>query len=376
MRKNFRAAGWLTAAVLCAVSLTAAPRAAAAFRNVGEGAEAPAFHLKGIDGGEVSLDAYKKDKAVVIVFFATWSERSLLELADLEKIAKEYGAKGLKVIALNVEHEAASGDDMKLVKEKVAALGLSFPVLFDAGLETYRSYGVVAVPSTAVLGEGAVIRSTFNGYPSSALGELKEQVELQLGLRKPDVAVAAKADTAYKPVRQALLNYNLGRRLLLSGMPDKAEGKLVAAAAADPKWAAPRVLLGGIFLARGKKDKGKLEDAKREFEAAVAAEPENIVARTGLARVYWRLGSSADAEREADLALGRNAAYPPAMLLKAAILGSKGNLPAAEKWISDAIALNPNDPEAHALAGGAYEAAGDLAKAVSMYRKAWQLGGE
>lgn len=371
-----------TATFFSAISLAAAvllfvsPPSAAAFKNVAEGSEAPSFKLKAPDGSEVSLDGYKKEKAVILVFFATWSDRAMAELSDLQKFAAELGPKGLKIVALNVEHEHGSEEDIKSIKEKVAALGISFPVLFDAGLDTYRNYGVVAVPSTAVLGEGGIVRSTLNGYPSFASGEIRAQVEVMLGLRKPETAEVAKVETGHKPVHAALLNYNLGRRLYLTGMSDKAEPKLKAAASADPAWAAPRVMLGEILLMRAKKVRASATEAKAEFEAAITAEPENVVARTGLARVYWRLDSISDSEREIDLALAKNSAYPPAMLLKAAILGKKGKLPDADKLIADALALNPNDPEANAMAGFAYEAAGNLARAASMYRKAWLLSGD
>ncbi len=347
------------------------PTSAAAFHNVSEGSEAPGFKLKAADGSEISIEGLKKEKAVLLVFFATWSDRSMAQLADLEKVSKELGPKGLRVVAINVEHEHSTEEDVKRIREKAASLGLSFPVLFDAGLEIYRGYGVVAVPSTAILGEGGIVRSTLNGYPSSAPAEMREQVEVMLGIRKPEAVAVAKAETGHKPVHTALLNYNLGRRLFLTGLNDKAEPKLKSAALADPGWAAPRVMLGEIYLRRSKKDRALVSDAKTEFEAAVAAEPENVVARTGLARVYWKLGSLSDSEREVDLAISKNGAFPPAMLLKAAILGKKGDLPAAEKWVADALALNPNDPEALALAGVAFEASGDLKRAASMYRKAW-----
>ena len=197
-----------------------------------------------------------------------------------------------------------------------------------------------------------------------------------LGLRKPEAAVVAKADLSHKPTHQALLNYNLGRRLYETGMGDMAEPKLKTAAAADPNWAAPRVLLGDIYMAKARKDPAKAQEAKKEFEAAVAAEKENVVARTGLARVYWKLGAAAEAEKEVDEALKKSASYTPALLLKAAILAKTGRLPEAEKVMLDAIALSPGDAGAHALAGQAYEGAGELAKAARMYRKAWQLNGD
>lgn len=377
MRTRGRAGKLLASLLLFVVGLYSAPKAAAAFKNVQVGAEAPDFRLKDVSGNEVSLEACKKEKAVLLVFFATWSSRSLEELKDIQKMFPDFEPKGLRAIAVNVEHEHMTDEDFKAVRGKVAEMKLSFPVVFDAGLETYRGYGVVAVPSTAILGEGGVIRHAVNGYPSFVHAEMKEQVEVLLGLRKAEeTAVAARTDTAYKPNRKALLNYNLGRRLYASGMSDKAEQKLATAMGADPNWAAPHVLLGDIYLARAKKDPGKAAEAKKEFEAAVAAEKENVVARTGLARVHWRTGAYAEAEKEVGEAIRRNSSYPPALMLKAAILAKKGNLPEAEGLIRSALELSPQDPETHALAGRAYEAAGELGKAAGMYRKAWLLGGD
>jgi tetratricopeptide (TPR) repeat protein len=376
MVKRAKAGKFLAALFVFGCVLHAAPKAAAAFRNVHTGTEAPVFKLMDLSGHEVSLDSFKGDNAVLVVFWATWSARSLEELRDVQKLVADYGPKGLKAVAVNVEHEHATDDDLRTIREKAASLNLTYPVLLDKGLETYRNYGVVAVPSTGVLGAGHVLRYDFNGYPSSAFLDMKSQVEELLGMKPKETAVAAKADTSHKPTRTALLNYNLGRRLYAFGMPDKAEPKLKSAAAADPKWAAPNVLLGEVLLSRSRKDPGKVAEARKAFEAAVAAEEGNVVARTGLARVYWLSGQAADAEREADAALKGNATYPPALLLKASILARKGDLPGAEKLIREAIELNPRDPLSHALAGRAYEEAKDLRKAAAMYRKAWELNGD
>jgi tetratricopeptide (TPR) repeat protein len=371
------AARFLASLLVFAAGLYAVPKAAAAFKNIQGGMEAPVFRLTDTAGNDVSLEAYKKEKAVILVFWATWSDRSVSELKDVQSLFSEYGAKGLKAVAVNVDHEHMTDGDVKAVREKVAELGLSFPVVFDAGLSTFRNYGVVAVPSTAILGGGGLIRNAFNGYPSFARLEMKKDVEVLLGLRKKEEAAAvARVEKGHKPVRQALLNYNLARRLYASGMVEMAEPKLAKAIAADSEWAAPRMLMGRILLGRAKKDPGKLDEAVKAFEAAAAAEKGNVVARTALARVYWRKGSAAEAEKEVNEALAISSSYTPAMLLKAAILAKKGNLPEAEKLMTEALALNPLDPESRALAGQAYEEAGELKKAARMYRKAWELLGE
>ena len=362
--------------VVFALGLYVSPKAAAAFKNVQTGAEAPSFKLADLSGNEVSLETFKGDNAVILVFWATWSERSLDELRDVQKLVAEYGPKGLKAVAVNVEHEHTTEDDLRAIRQKAASLNLTYPVLIDKGLETFRNYGVVAVPSTGTLGGGNILRDAFNGYPTFVFLELKSQVEALLGMRPKDTAVAAKADASHKPTRPALLNYNLGRRLYALGMADKAEPKLRAAAAADPAWAAPNVLLGEVLLSRSRKDPGKIAEAKKAFESAVASEEGNVVARTGLARVYWLSGQAADAEREIDAALKRNGTYTPALLHKAGILARKGDVPGAEKMIREAIELNARDPQTYALAGRAYEEGKDLAKAAAMYRKAWELNGE
>ncbi|GAB4373557.1 MAG: hypothetical protein Kow00128_23190 [Deltaproteobacteria bacterium] len=377
MKRGGNAGRCLAVLLLLAAGLYAAPKAAAAFKNIQGGMEAPGFSLKDLSGSEVALDAFKQEKAVLLVFFATWSERSLKELSDVEKLVAEYGPKGLKAVAVNVDHEEMTDEDRKAVRAKVEELKLSFPVLFDAGLSAFRGYGVVAVPSTAILGEGNRIRNAFNGYPTFAFRDMREQVEILLGLKKEEAASAvAKAETGHKPAHLALLNYNLGKRLYGSNMAAMAEPKVRKAAEADPAWAAPRILLGRILLEKAGGDPKRIEAAVKEFEAAAAAEPGNVVARTALAEVYWKTGAVAKAEAEADEALKIGSSYTPALLLKAKLLAKKGKIPEAEERMREAFALNPRNASSYAHAGEAYEAAGELAKAAAMYRKAWETGGE
>jgi len=118
-------------------------------------------------------------------------------------------------------------------------------------------------------------------------------------MRKAEAVAAAKPDTGYKPARQALLNYNLGRRLYAFGMPDKAEPKLKAPQRPTRSGRRRTSSWGRLprTVEEGQEQGGGGEEGVR---CGDRVEGENVVARTGLARVYWVTGDIAGAEREAD----------------------------------------------------------------------------
>jgi cytochrome oxidase Cu insertion factor (SCO1/SenC/PrrC family) len=95
MVKRAKAGRFLAALFVFGCVFHVAPKAAAAFKNVNVGTEAPAFKLADLSGTEVSLDSFKGDNAVLVVFWATWSARSLEELRDVQKLVAEFGPKGL-----------------------------------------------------------------------------------------------------------------------------------------------------------------------------------------------------------------------------------------------------------------------------------------
>ncbi len=356
-------------AVMVFASAMLISTAAAAFKNLGEGMEVPSFTLKDLGGQDVSSDGIKGKKAAVIVFFATWSERSLVQLKDLEEVRSALQEQDLEIIAINVDHEGMDAGEIETVRAKVAELGVTYPVLVDTDLGVFRRFGVVAVPSSAVVKSGGIIVATVNGYPSLARGEIKERIEVLLGL-KEDASASTAAETGYRPERSSLLNYNLARRLYDSGMHSKAERKLQIAIKSDDKFVKPKVLLGDIYLAKAAKKKAYLLKAKEMFETALEVSPGDEAASTGLARVLVREGAVDDAEKLADSVLEKNPAYTTALIVKGLILAKRGNEKETDRYVMEAVGLARMDPEVLALAGPVYEESGNLNKAALFYRKA------
>jgi peroxiredoxin len=173
--------------------LLAAPASSSALENIAVGMAPPPFRLSTPAGAPVSLD-YFQGGAGVIVFWATWSPRSAEILADFEGLHARWAAAGLKIVAVNADKESFSAAECAAVAHAAGHMALSFPVVLDEGLRTYAAYGVMALPSTVVIGADGRIAYTLAGYPLSYREELEQQLLVASGNAQPAPAAVAAAD--------------------------------------------------------------------------------------------------------------------------------------------------------------------------------------
>jgi peroxiredoxin len=176
--------------LLCALVLLV-PVSAQALEGLHVGDKAPLFSLADLSGAPHSLDALG-ERPRVVLFWSTWSPRSLEVLRDFRAIHERWAADGLAIVAINADGESLDAARRQAVREYAARLGLPFPVLLDSGLRTYAAYGVLALPSAVVVDAGGRIAYALGGYPETLREELKEKIEVAMGAapQRP-VAVAA-----------------------------------------------------------------------------------------------------------------------------------------------------------------------------------------
>ncbi len=136
-------------------ALAASP--AAAFRNVVAGSTVDNPALIAMDGMVEPLLGSFCAAPTVVLFWATWSPRSAEALADLQQL---YARSGAAVAAVNVD----TGDGELVAAVEKAARDTQFPVFMDRGLELYQQWGVVAVPSMALVDGAGHVVSTLDGY--------------------------------------------------------------------------------------------------------------------------------------------------------------------------------------------------------------------
>ena len=239
------------AALIAALALTLPPDAAA-LMNLRPGEAPPPFALPDLEGRQV-LSADLAGAPAVVLFWSTWSPRSAEMLEDFKRHAAAYGGKGLKIVAVNIDGENLQSAQKAAIREYAAARALPFPVLFDEGLVTFSSWGIMAHPTEVVLERDGRIAYVLPGYPLSLREELEDAIKKVLGL-----SAAAKPEpttsVGYVPQGMALQHFNLGRQLVAKGDLDKALSAFRRAAAADPGFLEAAVMLARVSLAAGDRE--------------------------------------------------------------------------------------------------------------------------
>jgi len=118
------------------------------------GQPAPAFHLRTIDGKDVSLDAYR-GKTLVVNVWATWCPPCRLEMPDLIATAPKLAKAGVAVLGVDTTEEAP------IVRAYVSAKGVPYPQAIDAGKTFSNAYDVQYFPTTYVIDPQGVLRARY-----------------------------------------------------------------------------------------------------------------------------------------------------------------------------------------------------------------------
>ncbi len=67
------------------------------------GQKAPAFTLSTVDGKELDLESFGRDKSLLLVFGATWCPHCRHEVPLLKEYYNEFKDKGLEVLGIDIQ---------------------------------------------------------------------------------------------------------------------------------------------------------------------------------------------------------------------------------------------------------------------------------
>jgi len=329
---------------------------ASALRDLQEGMEVPTFSVTDIAGKSFSYHELAGKKGSLLIFWQTTSKNSGKALQQIQESHVAWQEKGLQIVAINVEEQNISADDLKAIK--AVADKLSFPVYVDRGLVVFDKLGVIALPTMILLDDKMVIHKQMSGLPLVGSQLFWEEVGYFLGEKK----VAVKE--LYKPARAAFLSYQMGLKFEKQKNPDKAVAVYEKAAAADPAFINPVIRLVDLYLRSQRVDLVKALLAKTDKGL-----DDNPALLLCLAKLAYHEGDMAKAKKMIAESLAKEET-PDAYIYSGFISVAAGLYPEAETAFNHAIELSHGSPEVLRMIGRFFSGKGDYAKANVYYKQA------
>ena len=124
------------------------------------GTKAPEFSLPDVISGETySLEKFKGNKAVLIIFMCNHCPYVKLIKESLVEYAADYMPKGVGVIAVSSNDiENYPDDGPEKMKEDAERLGYPFPYLFDESQEVAKAYKAACTPDLFLFDENLELK--------------------------------------------------------------------------------------------------------------------------------------------------------------------------------------------------------------------------
>ncbi len=127
------------------------------------GQKAAPFKLLSVEGKEIALESFAKDKVTLLVFGTTWCPSCRHEVPILKEYYDDLKDDGLKVLGIDVQ------ESKKKVSSFVGKNRINYPVALDSNADVARLYQVVGIPLNIVLDKNGVIRYKDNRPPSKEI---------------------------------------------------------------------------------------------------------------------------------------------------------------------------------------------------------------
>jgi cytochrome c biogenesis protein CcmG, thiol:disulfide interchange protein DsbE len=154
--------------LLAAITLVL-PTSALAARKDAAPVPAPAFHAS-TPMGAVDSDSLR-GQTVLLDFWASWCVPCRRSFPWMTALHEKYAARGLKIIAVNLDKE------QKLADAFLAQYPAPFAIAFDPAGRIAEAYKVTAMPTTFLISSDGRILARHPGFDAKKAAAFEEEIQ-------------------------------------------------------------------------------------------------------------------------------------------------------------------------------------------------------
>jgi cytochrome c biogenesis protein CcmG/thiol:disulfide interchange protein DsbE len=137
-----------------------------------QGAMAPDFMLKDIEGRDVRLSQYR-GKVVLLEFWATWCPPCKATIPELVAVQNKFGDRGFALLGVSVDEDLDLAQKLsKFSKEH----GINYSVLLG-NEKVHRAYHVGSIPVSFLIDKEGRIINSYTGYADKFETRVSEEIE-------------------------------------------------------------------------------------------------------------------------------------------------------------------------------------------------------
>lgn len=136
------------------------------------GDKAPGFKLQNVDGEWVSLENYKDQRGVIVIFTCNHCPYAIAYEDRIIELHHKFAERGYPVVAINPnDPEVQPQDSYELMQVRSNEKGFPFPYLFDEGQKVYPTYGATRTPHVYLL------KNVGDGFTVAYIGAIDDNYQ-------------------------------------------------------------------------------------------------------------------------------------------------------------------------------------------------------
>lgn len=335
------------------------PSVSGALRELHEGTKIEPFIVVSLSGKSFSYHQLSGKKGTLIFFWSTNTKNSTKALEILQEKYSVWKEKGLQILAINVEKQYFSEDDIKALKQSVDSKKITIPVLIDKGLILFDKFGVIALPSMVLIDDKMTIYKEISGFPLVGSQVFFDEVSIFLGEKK-----VTETKIAYKPAKQSLLAYQLGLRFEKKKDFERAVEMYEKAISVDSAFVLPYGRLFDIYI-----NLNKISSVKNILSKADKSLLKKPLIMMNIGKVYFHENDLVNAKKILLKSIAEEE-FVDVFIYLGFISYIEGNISETERLFLNAVSISNNSPEALNKIGRFYALKGNNLKANEYYKKA------